>query len=247
MEFSLEPLRTTGLTNLEAGELIKTHISDIDTIDRELLTDAPFNGYVQDLKDLLVPYNLGLGQVQKSGATEPIRGADDDRDKAIGAFGLLFRLFALSDDPAEVEASRLLSIRFGSFKELRSLNYVAESNAIDNLVADLEGEVYAGLVTQLNAGRYVERLKTTNENFKTLFSSRMAGEVSSEDFDMKAIRNEVFTKYGEFCNYVVAMANALKTPLFVTALDQMNAARKYYSDLLARRTTRQEEEPQPAE
>jgi len=46
----------------------------------------------------------------------------------------------------------------------------------------------------------------------------------------------MFRRYSEFCDYVLAMAKGLDTPLFTTTLNLLNAARKYYADLLARRT-----------
>jgi hypothetical protein len=249
MEFTLEPLETGRLTNLEGGQLLRRHIADLSTIDRELATDAPYNQYVADLEDRAAGYEQGVARIQKNEETENVKHADVGRDKAISALGRSIRVFEVSDVAEEVEAARVLSIVLGNVRNLSILNYEAETLAIDKLTGDLESEEYAGRVTLLNIGRYVERLKTANETFKTIFANRIQAEALEEVFDMKMFRTETFKKYNQFCSYVLAMANATQAPLFVTAVNLLNAGRKYYADLLARRTggEGEEEEETPSE
>lgn len=235
MKPSLEPLRTSVLTNMEAGQLVKRHLNDLSTIDPTLMTDAPFNTYIQELTVFADNYEKALAQVRKNEETEKIVKADDNRDKAGSAFGAALKLYSLSDDPIEVETSRSLSILFNSFKNLTSLNYEAESLAIDKLIGELHSPNYSPKVSQLQMDRYVIRLLNANEAFKALFSNRMVTTAMTETYDLKSIRKEMLKKYSEFCIYVLAMARALNTPLFTSALNLLNTARKYYSDLLARR------------
>ncbi len=79
-------------------------------------------------------------------------------------------------------------------------------------------------------------MKVTNLNFKTLFSGRMVTGAMTETFDVQVIHKELLKLYADFTAYVLAMAKALDTPLFNTALTLLNTARKYYADMLARRT-----------
>lgn len=51
MKLKLEPLRVAGLSNMEAGQLVRRHLSDLGTIDPALLTDAPYMVYTQSLSD----------------------------------------------------------------------------------------------------------------------------------------------------------------------------------------------------
>jgi hypothetical protein len=249
MEFTLETLDTSRLTHLEAGQLLRRHLADLSTIDRELATDAPYNQYVADLEDRVTGYEQGVARIQKNKDTENVKLADVGRDKAISALGRSVRVFEVSDVAEEVEAARVLNIVLGNLRNLSALNYEAETLAIDKLTGDLESEEYAGRVALLNIGRYVERLKAANQNFKTIFGSRIQGQAMEEVFDMKMFRTETFKKYNQFCSYVLAMANATQAPLFVTAVNLLNAGRKYYADLLARRTAGEadEEEETPSE
>ena len=246
MKLKLEPLRLAGLSNMEAGQLIVRHLTDLETIDSSLFTDAPFNVYVQALGTQSVLFQKAMAQVRENEETQKIVLADADRDKSTVAFGRGLKLYAVSDDPAEVEASRGLSILFDNFKNLESLSYEAETIAIDKLVSELRNPIYSPKVSLLQMDRYVTRLENTNNNFKEFFGVRMVTTATTESYDMKVIRAEMLTKYGEFTTYVLAMAKALDTPLFVQALSLLNTARKYYADLLARRTAPKKEEKEAA-
>lgn len=236
MKHLLEPLRTSVLTNMEGGQLMKRHLNDLRTIDPALLTDAPFNAYVKDLTGYAEKYEKALAQVRTMEKTEKIALADDLRDKALEAFGTALKLYSISDDPAEVEASRVLRILYDTFANLTRLNYEAETIGIDKLVSELAGPKYSVKVSLLKMERYVTRISTANEAFKLQFGGRMTTTAMTETYDLKSIRMEMLGRYSEFCNYVLAMAKALNTSLFTTTLNLLNTARKYYADLLARRT-----------
>jgi hypothetical protein len=236
MKQMLEPLRTSDLTNMEGGQLMKRHLNDLRSIQPELLTDLPFNSYLQKLTENADLYEKALAQVRKNEKTEKISLADNVRDGAVDAFKKALKLYAVSDDPSEVEASRGLRILVDSCKNLAGLNYEAETMAIDKLVGELALPNYVTKVGILQMERYVVRLASANETFKTLFSGRMVTSAMAEVHELKSIRKETFKWYSEFCNYVLAMAKAVNIPLFSTSLDLLNNARKYYADLLARRT-----------
>jgi len=246
MNLKLEPLRTPGLSHMEAGQLIIRHLSDLATIDPPLLADVPFNSYIAILSSKLGIYVQGLAQIQKNEETEKIVLADAVRDKAVYAFGTAIKLHSLSDDPEEVEASRSLGILFGTYKNLATLNYEAESMAIDKLTGELGGPAYTEKINLLLMSKYVTRLNESNTVFKTLFSGRMVGDAMTEAYDMKVLRKEMLNKYSDFTEYVLSMAKSTENPLFATALNLLNTARKYYSDLLARRATPKPEEAKPS-
>ncbi|MEI7527017.1 MAG: DUF6261 family protein [Mariniphaga sp.] len=246
MKLKLEPLRTPGLSHMEAGQLINRHLSDLATIDQALLTDVPFNTYINALGSQLEVYMQGLAQVQKNEETEKIVLADSVRDKAVSAFGTAIKLHLLSDIPEEVEASRSLSILFGTYKNLATLNYEAESLGIDKLTGELNSPAYSEKINLLHMSKYVARMSEANATFKTLFSGRMVGNALTESYDMKVLRADLFNKYSDFAEYVLSMAKSTENTLFPTALNLLNTGRKYYSDLLARRATPKPEEAKPS-
>ena len=245
MKLKLEPLRTPGLTNMEVGQLIIRHLTDLNTINPASKTDAPFNAYINDLGLQSVEYQKGLAQVQMNEETQKIVLADANRDKANSAFGAGLKLYALSDIPEEVEASRSLGILFGTYKNLSTLSYEAETLAIDKLVGELLSPAYSSKVNLLQMDRYVTRMRNANEAFKPLFSGRMVGNAMTETYDMKILRAALLNKYSDFAKYVLAMAKATNNPLFADALNLLNTARKYYDDMVAKRIAPKTETAKP--
>lgn len=247
MKLILEPLTTSTLTNLEAGQLIRRHLTDWGTIEAALKTNAPLNKYFQALTAKVEVYEKAIIQVRKSEETEKIVNADAARDKAITAFSLALKLYAASDNDGELEASRSLGILFGTYKNLAKMNYEAETLALDKLTSELNSAAYKSKVDALNMGKYVTRMIDTNAAFKALFSGRIVETATTETYNLKTIRLEIQATYSEMCDYVLAMAKALNTPLFETTLNVLNTARKYYADLVARRATKKTETEKPAE
>lgn len=245
MKLKLEPLRTPSLTNMEVGQLIIRHLTDLNTIDPALKTDAPFNAYVNALGQQSVEYQKGLAQVQMNEETQKIVLADAARDKSVSAFGAALKLYALSDIPEEVEASRSLNILFGTYKNLSTLSYEAETLAIDKLVGELLSPAYSSKVSLLQMDRYVSRMQSANEAFKPLFSGRLVATAMTETYDMKTLRTAMLNKYSDFANYVLAMAKATDNSLFTNSLNLLNTARKYYDDMVAKRTAPKTEKEKP--
>ena len=241
MIMKLEVLRTSDLTNIEFGQLMNRHTNDLATIAPAMLTDAPFNYYVSQITAKSAIYLKALAQVQKNDETDKIAVSDAVRDKAIDAFSKALKLAAASDDPEEIAASKSLGTLFKTFKDLATLNYEAETLGIDKLVSELNGADYADKVDFLNIGKYVTRMDTANQNFKTLFTGRIVTEAMTESYDMKAIRKEMSKLYSDFTTYILAMAKVPEAPpLFSTALNLLNLGRKYYADMLATRIGKKE-------
>lgn len=247
MIYHLEPLRKVALSNMETGQLMKRHLADLNTIEPNLFTDESFNAYIQELARQSELYDKALGQVRKNAETEKVKQAGIVRDKALRAFLTALKLYSLSDEEPEVGACRSLQILTGSFKNLPRLNYEAKTLGIEKLVSELESEHYAGKVAFLQLSRYVDRMKNANHDFAVLFSGRMVAEATTEAYNMKLVRKEMLRKYSDFTAYVLAMAKATESLLFVSSLNLMNAARKYYSEMVARRATVKvrKENPEP--
>lgn len=246
MNLELETLRTSDLTNMGAGQLIRRHLDELGTIDPALLIDPPFNAYRQGISELFDNYQNGLAQIQKSEETHKIFIADVLRDKALSTFNKALKLHASSEDADEVEASRSLGILYATYKNLATSNYEDETIGIDKLVKELNSPAYSGKISLLQMEKYVTRLHNTNANFNTLFAGRNMTTAMTESYDLKVIQKDMLKKYKLFTEYVLSMAIALNTPLFLTALKMINNTRKYYADQLARHTAPKAEKEKPA-
>ncbi len=235
MKNQLEMLSTFRLTHMEAGQLNNRLLNDLGTIDPVLKTDAPFNNYYQLAGEHSELYARALAQIRKNEDTLKIANADHNRDKALKSFRMALKLHLAALDAEEAEIARSISVLFSAYKNADKLNYEAESLAIDKLISELNSETYGPKINSLHMQKYVSWLGESNAIFKNLFSQRLLDSASTEVFDMKTVRKAMLKNYEEFCNYVLAMANATSSPLFINSLGMINAARKYYADMLARR------------
>jgi hypothetical protein len=82
---------------------------------------------------------------------------------------------------------------------------------------------------------WVTQLANTNATFKTLLSGRTQESSAKESFDVAAMRKEMKTVYEDAANYTLSMAKAQNTDQYNKTLDVINAVRKDYHDLLAKR------------
>lgn len=233
MKHELGSLRATSLSNLEAGQLVRRNLDDIDSLDPALITNEPLKNYLTRLNASEKTYEKALLQVQVNEESAKISVADSNRDKSVSVILSAINLHSKSDDAAEVEAAHSLTILMNTYKGITDEKYDAESLGLDKMVEALESDAYKSKVELLGMGRYVTRVKETNEAFKALFGNRLIVEASTISYNAKQLRKELYSLYNETVQYVVSMANALDTPEFVKVLALINKARSYYADQLA--------------
>ena len=235
MKNELVSLKDYSLDGLSFGELIKRHLEDLSKLSAAIITDIPVKTYITGLTTRSVTYDKLLVKIMFNEESKKISDADTIRDLALASLIKVVKVFNTSDVITEIEASRVLLALLNNYKGLAKFDYEKESIGIENLVADLESATYNKHVTTLNLGRYITRIKTSNASFRALFAGRVSVNASKEVFDSKTIRKEYADYYHEFCMYIQAMANASAAPAqFVTILNLLNTARKYYADKLAR-------------
>lgn len=232
----LHKLNVARLTHLEAGQLIKSSIKDLETAAINTATDIHINSYVNKMVTDSVEFDKGLLQIKKNQETEELAHLDQVRDLSLTAFNRQLKVYELSINPAFVTAYKAVTIVVKKYKNLATLNYEAQSNGIDNLVADFKGPVYAPHIATLNMGAFVDNIVVANEDFKSLFSKRSTGISATEVFNIKKIRKAAFANYTNYTQYVLSLARVnTGDDYYKNIFNIINQTRKYYSDLLAKR------------
>lgn len=232
----LHKLRATALTNLEAGQLIKSSVKDLETAGIKTATDVHINRYVNQMITDSSEFDKGLLQIKKNQETDELARLDQVRDMSLIAFNRQLKVYELSINPAFVTAYKAVTIVVKKYKNLATLNYEAESNGIDNLVADFKSPVYAPHIATLNMGDFVASIAVANDDFKSLFSKRSIDISATEVFNIKTIRKAAFANYTNYTQYVLSLARVNTADDYhKNILNIINQTRKYYSDLLAKR------------
>ena len=233
---TLHKLRFASLSHLEAGQIIKRNLEDLVTAAINTTTDVHINNYIQVLTANSNSFDLALIQIKKKQETEVLIALDQQRDTALSFFNRQLRVYQISENAAHITAFKALKIVVDAHKDLASLNYEAESNGIDNLLSEFGNSTFAPHITTLNLAPFVQRIQTTNNNFKTTFSVRSTDVASTVIYDAKILRKAMYDNYTNYINYVLALANVTTANNYYdTILDIVNQSRKYFSDLLARR------------
>lgn len=232
----LQSLNLTRLSVLEFGQHIKTILIHIVRMGKGFITDPPLIKYLQGLQVQSDQYDKAMLQVAKSDETNKIVAADKLRDNVLTSLFRLLSAYELSEDEAQLLAYESLHNLFNTYKGIQRWNFEEETNGIDNLLVDLANAKYKPHVELLNMQPWVDKLTLRNEAFKNLFLGRTEEVFVKESYDIMAMRKEMKTLYADTAIYVLSQAKALDNEQFNKCLEIMNAVRKYYHDLLAKRT-----------
>jgi hypothetical protein len=229
----LHSLSLTRLSILEIGQHIKSVNQGIAKLGFPI--DADFLAYMNKSNQDIIAYDKAMLQIRKSDETEKIAIADEMRDKALSALFRQLNVFEVSDNENEVLAYKSLNTVFKTYKGLQNWNFEAESNGIDNFIADLNSSKYKPSILLLKMDDLVTRVTNSNNAFKTLFAGRIQETAVKIVYDTKALRTEMSITYNDMIAYVLVMAKAKNNDEFSKSLGVINTVRKYYADLLAKR------------
>lgn len=231
----LVPLTMSRLQNLEVGQHVKSVLKGIDDLGSGLVTDSVLQQYLAKIAEASQLYDKALLKTTKSDETLKISNADMERDKAITAFQRQLSVYELSEDDTELDAYTSLNTLMKTYKNIQRWNLEEESNGIDNLIEDLSAGKYTAHIATLHMQNLQDRVKSTNEKFKTVFTTRTNESVHTEYYDTKALREDLTLKYQVMTEYVLNLSIAHDSDTFNKPLDVINVVRKYYADLIAKR------------
>ena len=242
MNYKLESLNLSALTNAEAGDMVNSSLSKINglppAVDRDsnILTQKYLSGLTQRYS----AYFKALKQVQENESTQEVTKGDKQCDQALRMLRKANKLGLGSDVAAEKESARIVGILLNKYKNIEKLNYGAETENIKKLLAELNEAHYASHINALGLARYITRLKNANNAFVAIHESRATTTDLQEHFDTRALLRDMLKFYRETCCYIEAMANANDGGYYAQLLALVNGTRKQYADLLARRASQTE-------
>lgn len=242
MNYKLESLNLTALTNAEAGDMVNSSLSKINTLPPAVERDsnALSQKYLPGLTQRYSAYFKAMKQVQENESTQEVAEGDRERDQALRMLRKANKLGLGSDVAAEKESARIVGIVLNKYKNIENLNYGAETENVKKLLAELNDAHYASHINALGLGRYITRVKNTNNAFVAIHESRATTTDLQEHFDAKTLCRDMLKFYSEMCRYIEAMANANDGGYYAQLLALVNGTRKQYADLLARRASQTE-------
>ncbi len=213
MALSLSRLDVTNLNYDELAELPGRLKDDIDkNIDKAKMTDPGLNDYLSELNTKGTTFQNGLGKGGANDFTVKVVARDKVRDKAYSTFVKALELAQDSDDPEEVDAATSILNMLDPFGNVPRKNFEAESAALDSILDKLADSKFKAHITKLGFAKYVTKIQVANEDFKALFTNRVADELKQPAFDMKVAKKELVIVYNDTVEYILAMAKNKKNP-----------------------------------
>jgi hypothetical protein len=160
-------LDTSGLRNEE-------HFGYLSLVDAEFkkcnspLFTSPYAGFLNGLN----AYDAALERSRGSFLTRPLAEADARRDAAYR--GLAERVHAGTRhfNPERANEARQVEVILSRYGNPVSLPYIQENGVMLNLVQDLDKPAWRARLATLDAEEWLDELKTSNDEFISLFSTR---------------------------------------------------------------------------
>jgi hypothetical protein len=232
----LYPLSISQLQYLETGQFIIRFASDFQSLNLDPATDPEFKALHDSLLAQSPVYDAGLNQIKAKAESELLLEQDSIRDKKVTTLRRALNVFEHSDLEPEQMAYKLLKIALNAYKDIEKANFEAESLGIDNLVVELRNAKHAPAVETLGLTKHINTLESANTTFKNTFNTRSTTTINTTVYDTKLLRKNILDTYKDLAEYVLVMAKRKDTPFYNDTLTAINNGRKYFADILARRS-----------
>lgn len=230
----LYPISVSRLQILESGQFISNLIADYVKAGLDPAADTEFNKQFEVLKILSTPYNAALNQIKAQKETEELMNLDVLRDRSLATIRRAVSVFEYSRVATEVAAYKEVNIILKKYTNIERANYPAETLGIDKVVAEIRG-AKDNAMDVLQLKKHVDLLEEDNAAFKAKFADRASDVISTDSYDIKTMRKEIFGVYNTLASYVALMAKIKNDVYFLGTLKVFNYSREYFANILAQR------------
>ena len=246
-KLKLTPLYTQGLHHAEFGQFIIRLYEDFGKTSLDVAFDADFKTLFDALQSKITTYNKALEQIRASEESKKIAEADRNRDADVQALKDSIKPYRNAKNETEKSAYTAVKIVLDQYKGVENNAYEEETIKINTLVAKLQSADYTAHITALGIGKFITQLSASNNAFNDLFAHRSYQTSQKETYDVKVLRKVMTAEYNILVTYIVALANVKTDSFYKEVLGVINNSRKYFSDVLARRSTKPAATPPNAE
>ena len=232
----LVSLHLIRLHHAEFGQFIVRFFEDFSHTSLDANTDADFKRMFDNLQTQIPNYNSALDQIRASEESAKIADADKARDIDIQALKDSVKPYRNAKAQTEKDAYVSIKMLLDQYKGVEDASYEEETNKLNLLVTKLQSPEYSSHVATLGIVKFVNHLSDSNTAFNDLFSHRSYQTSQKQTYDVKALRKVITDDYSQMSNYITMLANIKSDPFYKETLAVINNGRKYFSDLLARRS-----------
>lgn len=189
-----------------------------------------------DFANAYLLYDQVINPSRKSLETEDLAQLDKARDSSLGAYHEV--LLGLQRHPTEAKrlAARKLLLNYETFKPSASLEYMKETELIDQMTKEIDDtQELTDAVTLLGLADYLDDLKTKNQAFATLMASRTASTQGQTKGAVAAARDDLEAKYQLFRKLINVASIYEGDTDYRPFLLSVNAEIEHFRQILARK------------
>lgn len=169
--------------------------------------------------------------------TKALTETDQVRDACWnGARMFVDAMLAYPGAEEQAAAQRIKDI-MDKYGDPRTMPYLQENGALENLIQDLETEKATADLKLIYASHWLTKLKEYNTEFIRLFNERNNAESAKENGAIKKARTKTDKAYRELVQVVNALVRIDGESEYVAFIDAMNKLVEYERTVLARRKT----------
>lgn len=175
--------------------------------------------------------------LRKNELTNPIAGADRERDTINSGFKFYVRAYANSLEVEKEEAARRIQVLIDNYGDLSRRSYNKQSEATRNFLQDID-RYNASDIETIDAGWWIEQLEKKNNNVIELMDDRFSLNATRATEAVREIRVEIDRIYYQIAAMLEAGYILSEGASYGSIIDHINERLRYYKTTLAQRKGR---------
>lgn len=240
-------IKSTNLANARMMDFYQVMSLTANYLSKEDLEALQLTPYATEFNAAFSQLDKAVKQAQKTGYTESIVAADDNRDNVYtgfrGALRSMMR-FPDADIASSAEALQVITDKYG--ESITRLPQREESAILSNIVAELQSEANAALLQTTGLNIWVEKLDEANKAFDDLYVSRTEKEAQFIVGLTRTERGNMQTAFEKLAQAIEAYAFINGEEAYKTLADRINTEVANVQQAAKARATLSEDEASPA-
>jgi Family of unknown function (DUF6261) len=180
--------------------------------------------------------------------TAELQAIDARRDAALSGLRMAASAYSFHFDADIKKAADIIAAAIDKFGTgLVRLNYVAETEVIESLVADVAADAeLAAAIAKLQLNDWVAELNTANILFNTTYLSRTSSYAVKPDGNLTELRLVTANAYSELVAHITAHNTLSPSDAYAQLVGKVNSLTEQYNRMVNNRSSSDTIEPEMA-
>ncbi len=180
--------------------------------------------------------------------TTELQALDTRRDDALNGLRLTATAFTYHFDPAVKNAAVIVAAAIDKYGAgLARLNYVAETEVIESLVADVNSNAeLAAAIAALKLENWVTELQTANQLFNDMYLNRTSSYAAKPTGSLTELRVITSKAYTELVAHITAHSTLTPSDGYTKLTGELNSLTDQYNKMVNNRSSGDTIEPELA-